>query len=252
MSTIPESDGDGLSSALAITGNTLGRAGNPPRLVRLWSDAVRVEQRLRLQSLELQHGEWGERAFAMASEQWRQLPAGVRIDLPSPRVFSAVLGLFRTGATLKQGKLLRLELSAEDIGALLGYGKATIEAALRWLGCETIEYQGMQVSRGLGLVHRGRRTAWARLEGTLRRVYRTSRLILTGMGRMLLGLPAREEERQTWRRAPPLRAPKTTGRAWHLPKAANSDPPPLPKPPEVAPDSDLGRAWLKNIQELLK
>jgi hypothetical protein len=171
--------------------------------VRLWSDATRVEQLARLRELELQAGDdFAQRVWDLAHEQWRQLPDAARIDLPSPRVFGRVLGLFRTGATLKTGKLLRLELSAEEIAELLGYSKTTIEATLRWLDSGPIEYQGAQLARGLGIIHRGRRTAWAFLEGQLRRVYRTSRLVLTLVGRALLGLlPTDDEHRREQRRA---------------------------------------------------
>ena len=78
-------------------------AGDAPhRIVRLWRDTARTEQLVRLRSLELQPGdEYGERAWQLAFEQWRQLPEEARVDLPSPRVFGRVLGIFRTGATLK-------------------------------------------------------------------------------------------------------------------------------------------------------
>ena len=103
-------------------------------LVRLWRDHGRVEQLARLKSLEIQHGDYGQKAWDLAHREWRQLPEGSRIDLPSPRVFSAVLGLFRTGATLKNGKLIQLELSVAEIAEVVGYTKTTAEAALRWLG----------------------------------------------------------------------------------------------------------------------
>ena len=167
---------DGLASAIATSApGSASAATAPPHIVRLWRDTTRVEQLARLRELELQAGdEFGLRAWELAHEAWRQLPDTARIDLPSPRVFGRVLGLLRTGATLKTGKLLRLELSAEEIAELLGYSKSTVEAALRWLDSGPIEHQGAQLARGLGLIHRGRRTAWAYLDGQLRRVYRTS------------------------------------------------------------------------------
>jgi len=193
-----------LASAIAIPGpGPTSTAKTPPRIVRLWHDTTRVEQLARLRALELQPGDdFGQRAWDLAYEAWRQLPETARIDLPSPRVFGRVLGLLRTGATLKTGKLLRLEISAEEIAELLGYSKSTVEAALRWLDSGPIEHQGAQLSRGLGLIHRGRRTAWAYLEGQLRRVYRTSQLVLTMVGRALLGLlPSDAEHRREQRRA---------------------------------------------------
>ena len=175
------------SAAAVIPGpspTTPSTATTPPRIVRLWSDATRAEQLARLRALELQAGDdYGQRAWDLAHEQWQNLPEWARVDLPTPHVFGRLLGLFRTGATLKTGKLLRLELSAEEIADLLGYSKTTVEAALRWLGAAPIEYHDDQLARGLGLIHRGRRTAWAFLEGHMRRVYRTSRTILTTLGR---------------------------------------------------------------------
>jgi len=111
-------------------------------------------------------------------------------------VFGRVLGLFRTGATLKSGKLLRLEISAQEMADLLGYAKSTIESALRWLGSGPIDNKGAQLARGLGIIHRGRRTAFGFLDGVFRRVYRTSRLVLTLAGRVLLGLVDRVKERR--------------------------------------------------------
>jgi len=221
-----------------------------PKIVRLWQDKVRTEQMARLQALELQPGDkYGQAAWEMAYEQWRNLPEGARIDLPSPRVFGRVLGLFRTGATLKTGKLLRLETSAQDIADLLGYSKSTVEAALRWLGCGPIEHHGVQVSRGLGLIHRGRRTALAYLCGALRRVYRTSRLVLTALGRILLGLAqkaARERQKAPSRtnRAPrqvlPFRRQeKHVAGMTHAGGDADLY--------DKEPATDTGRVWLKRI-----
>ena len=103
-----------------------------PYIVRRWSDAVRIEQMARLGSLELQPGdEYGERAWQLALEHWRQLPDTARIDLPSSRVFGRILGLYRTGATLRNSKLLRLEISAQEIANLIGYSKATVDMTFR-------------------------------------------------------------------------------------------------------------------------
>lgn len=246
-----------MASAIAIPGPgpTSSATAAPPHIVRLWNDAVRAEQLARLRSLELQSGdEYGQRAWDLANEQLRQLPEDARIDLPSPHVLGRVLGLFRTGATLKTGKLLRLELSAEEMAELLGYSKSTVEAALRWLCPGPIEYNGNQIGRGLGIIHRGRRTAWAYLEGHLQRVYRTSRSVLTCLGRMLLGLGARDEERQHERSIMRERARATT-------KAPSSAPVQGPAASAATQQAtvgngdataDVGREWLSKIQSYLK
>ena len=250
-----------MASALAIPGPgpTTTSSTTPPRIVRLWRDTTRVEQLARLRSLELQPGDdFGQQAWELAHEQWRNLPDHARIDLPSPHVFGRVLGLFRTGATLKTGKLLQLELSAEEIAELLGYSKTTIEAALRWLDAGPIDYLGDQLARGLGVLHRGRRTAWAFLEGKMQRVYRTSKTVLTGIGRLLLGLHDRYDERQAEKRAARARLYASTKAA---PPATATEPPtehhhieglgsdgggqgaePFAAPP------DIGREWLRKIQ----
>jgi len=124
----------------------------------------------------------------MALARWRVLPDSVRIDLPSPRAFARVLGVYRTGATLKKRPLRRLELSVREISELAGYSQTTTAAVLRWLGCESLEYGGARVAAGLGVIHRGRRTAWGYLRGARQRLYRTSRSVLTAIGAALLGL----------------------------------------------------------------
>ena len=190
-----------IAPAIAGHGPAHSTQSDPPRLVRLWSDRVRGEQLARLKGLELQAGDdYGDRAWELADEAQRNLPEWARVDLPSPHVLGRVLGLFRTGACLKTGKLLRLELSAKDIADLLGYSKSTVEAALRILGVGPIIHHGEQIGRGLGLIHRGRRTAWGYLFGHMRRVYRTSRMVLTILGRMLLGLGDLDEHRAEKRR----------------------------------------------------
>ncbi len=236
-------------------------AASPPRLVRLWRDTTRVEQLVRLRSLELQPGDdYGDRAWELAHQQWLQLPDEARIDLPSPRAFGRVLGLMRTGATLKTGKLLRLEISAQEISALVGYSKTTVEAVLRWLGSSPIEYRGDQLARGLGILHRGRRTAWAFLEGTMRRIYRTSRIVLTMFGRLIVGLGVDDEQRKQQRRAAraqrkakPAAAPvPSTPRREHefIEGQAAADPPVLE--PAPTPSGDVGKAWIQKIQNALE
>ncbi len=182
--------------------------------------------------------EYGQRAWEQALVLWRQLPEGCRVDLPSPRAFSRILGLFRTCVTLKRNKLTRLELSAEEIAGLVHYSKATVEAVLRWLGCDTIEYDGAQVSRGIGILHRGRRTGIALVEGVRRFVYRTSRIVLTLLGRALLGLPSRDEERKQEASA----------------AAAESSAAPVPPqsaPPEGA-SPEVARSWRARIWDNLR
>ena len=250
-----------MASALAITGLGPLSPTTPPtgHIKRLWRDHVRAEQLARLKALELQPGDdYGKQAWELAYEQWRNLPDHARIDLPSAHVFGRVLGLFRTGATLKTGKLLQLELSAEEIAELLGYSKTTIEAAMRWLDSGPIDYLGDQLARGLGVLHRGRRTAWAFLEGKMQRVYRTSKTVLTGIGRLLLGLHDRYDERKAEKRAARWR--RHTGIST-TPPATTIDPPterqhiqglgsdgggqgadPFAAPP------DVGREWLRKIQ----
>ena len=250
-----------MASALAITGLGPLSPTTPPtgRIKRLWRDHVRAEQLARLKGLELQGAkEYGERAWEMANESWRQIPEEARVDLPSPHVFARVLGLFRTGATLKSAKLLQLEISAEEIAQLLGYSKSTIEAALRWLDSGPIDYMGDQLARGLGLIHRGRRTAWAFLEGKMQRVYRTSKTVLTGLGRLVLGLGDRYDERLDEKRQARAReyakqaspAPSQLQRpAVEAGGAGEGGPPPTADP--TAPPVDVGREWIRKIQETL-
>jgi len=220
-----------------------------PRVVRLWQDTTRTEQLARLKSLELQPcDEPGQQVWKLAHEAWHNLPEGVRIDLPSARVFGRVLGLFRTGATLKSGKLLRLELSAQEIAELVGYSKATVEACLRWLGCETIEHQGIQVTRGLGLLHRGRRTAWAFLEGVRQRIYRTSRIVLTLLGRLTLGLAEHASQRKQ-RRTRPEKKPTDTLHTTHGETRF------VQKHNDEGGDTNdraAGRAWVRRINDALR
>ena len=113
---------------------------------------------------------------------------GVRVDLPSPRVFARVLGVYRSLATLTTRPIAQLELSAVEIAKAAGYGKSVVEAALRWLGSEPILYREQQVARGLGFIARTRRIARAFVAGILQSVYRTSQTGLTLAGRALLSL----------------------------------------------------------------
>jgi hypothetical protein len=233
-----------VSSAVA----TPGQPGSS--IVALWRrhDGRRAEQLARLSGLELQGGyDYGLRVWEQAKLLWQNLPEGVRVDLPSARAFGAVLGLFRTCVTLKKDKIAQLELSVEEIARLVGYSKATVEAVLRWLGCESIEYAGAQVSRGLNILHRGRRTGPAlvpqtiggKIVRTLRMVYRTSRIVLTLVGRALLGLGPLERKVMVQ----PRSAPKTDA------------PTPMETPPPICespPGEDVGRSWLAAIKNQLK
>jgi len=222
-----------VASHAATAGSTSGT------FVALWRrhDTRRAEQLARLKSLELQAGDgYGQQAWEQARLLWQNLPEGIRIDLPSPRAFGRVLGLFRTCATVKSNKISGLELSAEEIAALIDYSKSTVEAVLRWLGSDTIEYEGAQVSRGLGILDRVRRTGPALIDGALRFVYRTSRIILTLVGRALLGLAALVED--TARSAPRAASASTVA---HESLVA----PPTPG------DSELGRSWLERIRNSL-
>ncbi len=249
MASIAVTAGQGAqkSTSAAVT---------PPRLVRLWRDTTRVEQMVRLRALELQPGDdFGQRAWELANQHWRQLPDEARVDLPTPRVFARILGLMRTGATLKTGKLLRLEISAQEIAELVGYSKSTVEAALRWLGSGPIEYQGDQLARGLGIIHRGRRTAWAFLDGVRRRIYRTSRIVLTMFGRLVVGLGVDADKRKQQRRAEHRArnakptgapAPSTPRREREHIEGQGTNGPPVPES-TPAPSSDVGMAWLKNV-----
>jgi hypothetical protein len=163
-------------------------AGARP-IVRLWREPTRVEQAARLGGMQIQTcDEAGRTAWEQAHRLWLQLPAGVRVDLPSWRVFARVLGVYRSAATLRNQPMQQLELSGAEIAKLAGYGKSTVEAALRWLGSEPVRWFGMVVAQGLGYVERGRRKAKAYLKGTLRDVYRTSVTALSVLGRGVLGL----------------------------------------------------------------
>jgi hypothetical protein len=179
------------STVIANTGSRKSVRFDPKKypIVRRWNEAKRAEQKAYLSSIKIQ---WdlrhGYAAWAIAAEAHRNLPEGVRVDLPTPKIFAQIIGLVRTCATLKKKKWFRVELSAGDIAELLRLSKATVEAALRWLSSGPIEYHGEQVSRGIGYIHRCRRTGAAYLGGVLRKVYRTSVTVLTEMGQALLGL----------------------------------------------------------------
>lgn len=192
---------------------TIGRIDSPPpeaapkifanrEIVRLWSDERRSEQfnRFKDPAMELQAGDVaGASVWERAHTLWQALPEGSRIDLPSPRVFGRILGVFRSGALVKDRPIRMLELSGEEIGELIGYHQKTVYAALRWLDTAPLKYNGEVVlAQGLGILHRSRRVGWGYLRGVRRRLYRTSRLVLTYFGQTLLGLDedSREERKR--------------------------------------------------------
>jgi len=219
-----------------------------PHIIPLWHDTTRAEQLVRLGALQLQtEDELGKQAWKLAHLAWRNLPKWARVDLPTHRVFARILGLLRTGATLKKGKILLLELSVKEIAKLLGYSKSTVEVALRWLGSGPIEHHGKQIARGIGLIHRARRTGLAFLEGELRKVYRTSKLGLTVFGRLALGLVDRDDERKQEKAEQ-----RDTNKKLEEPKPPTSQPSPQSeqKPAaveEAAASTEVGKSWVKRI-----
>ena len=240
-----------MASAAVIAGQGAQKStSEPAHIVRLWRDTTRVEQLARLKSLQIQADlERGGRAWNDAHLLWENLPDDARagIDLPSPDMFAWVLGVFRTSATLRNRKMLVLELSAQDIADVLHKSKSTVEAVLRWLGSGPIEYKGEQVSRGLGIVHRARRTGLAFLEGVLRRVYRTSKIVLTLVGRALLGLAAVEDERkQEKARAQPRKQSKSPASG----PTHQSEQDSAAAEEAAAPD-EVVRSWIERIHALL-
>ena len=158
-------------------------------IVRLWKDEDRLEQIARIGGLHLQVCDReGQAVWEEANRLHAQLPEGIRIDLPSPRVLARVLGFYRSVAMLKYRPMLDLQLSVEDIAKLVGYSKSVVEAALRWLGSDPIIHRGQLVARGLGYITRVRRKAKAIVQGVLKSVYRTSETALSLIGRGILGV----------------------------------------------------------------
>ena len=173
----------------------------PPPIVRLWKDTRRIEQRALLgsfRSLQFEESRASglrvrELALAAVQSFTASVPEfDVRVDIPSADTFSLILGVYRAAACSHSKKLRALELSADDIAKLIGRSSSVVKAALRWLGCGAIKYKGRHVADGFGFIHRARRTALAKLDGVLSRVYRTSRSVVTNLGRALLKLPIGE------------------------------------------------------------
>lgn len=158
--------------------SVVGRPGRS--ITKLYDDSVRRRQRARYEGLQVQYCDEAARPVCeRIKEQVRQLTPGVRVDVPSVRLVALVLGLYRTGAQLLQEPMHVLELSVLEIAVRLGYAKAQVEVALRWLGSEPILRFGQIVAQGLGLIERTKRVALIRIGEQLRAVFRTSLTMLT-------------------------------------------------------------------------
>lgn len=176
-----------MTTQLNLPGLPPATGARAPEIVRLWKDEDRLEQIARISGLHLQVCDReGREIWEEANRLHAQLPEGIRIDLPSPRVLARVLGFYRSVAMLKYRPMLDLQLSVEDIARVVGYSKSVVEAALRWLGSDPIIHRGQLVSRGLGYITRVRRKAKAIVQGVLKSVYRTSETALSRIGRGIL------------------------------------------------------------------
>lgn len=121
----PRSGSTAMTKKNLVPGASPGGSATAPRIVPLWRERLRVEQLARFKGLRLQScDDAGKAACAAANAVHQQLPNGVRIDLPSWRVFSRVLGLYRSGASLNSRPMTVLELSAAEIAGLVGYSRA--------------------------------------------------------------------------------------------------------------------------------
>lgn len=220
----------------------------------LWVDAVRTVQLGRLRRLELQVSRReGLVAWHRAQEQRKQLPEGVRVDLPSPRVLGAVLGLWRSGSCLKRGRLETIELALTELAELVGVSKSVICDALRWLGCDDWEAAPGVWVRALGYLQIVRRAGPARvIEGGVERVreiFRTSKRFLTELGQALLGLtPLQRVARYAQRHERRVRREDQRAAV----RRELERPP--PEPPEIATDDERARGaamarWV--LQEVL-
>jgi hypothetical protein len=246
------------SAVIADTGSSKSVRFDPKKypIVRRWNEAKRVEQMAYLGACEIQSDiRQGYAAWVIAAEAHRNLPEGVRVDLPTSGILARILGLMRTCATLKKKKWFRVELAAKDMAELLHLSKATVEAALRWLSSGPIEYHGEQISRGIGYIHRCRRTGAAYLGGVLRKVYRTSVTVLTEMGQALLGLAKAEKKKvfdnfkaKMTKKAPKLEA-KPTAELEHI-QGHGDDGGGRDAESHLVP-TETGRHFLRKIQERL-
>lgn len=184
----------------------------------------------------------------MAQERRRALPGGVEVGVPSARVLTAVLGLYRTGATLRRGRLLTLELGLEELAELLGVAKSTVALAVRWLGCEDFEAAPGVMVRALGFVQRVRRAAMAELDGVRRKVYRTSKSFLTEIGKQLLGVTDCQRIARWAQRHERRVRSHQQGAADKRWRAEHDKPPPPPELPPGADERAAGLAWLRQIR----
>lgn len=218
------------------------------KVVRLWRDVDRTQQRARFLGLPeiAPHDKGGRLAWEEARCIYRQLPQGCDIMLPSARVFARVLGLMRSGHKLKNNPIKKIELSTQEIAECIGYSKSIVCAALRWLGCGPIRYRGEIVGRGIGWLHRGRRVGAGYLFGKLRRLYRTSVMVLTLVGSGMLGLAMVGDLDEK---------PKPPRRQWNAPVNQHVITPQRHRlstgPPEIPTDTDateFGRSYLRRIQ----
>lgn len=152
-----------------------------------FNEDERKSQYLRLSRLRLQDCDKAAiDVYRRAKQQIDRLEPGVRIDLPSTRVLSSILAVFRCGAAIKNDAMLHLELSARELALRTKYSKSTIEAALRWLRPDPIRVKGKIVAHGLGIIQCQVRKGIALVGDHLMGVYRTSIRSLTVAGMQLL------------------------------------------------------------------
>lgn len=175
----------------------------PQKFGFTWSEHRRIHQWGRLRKkygFRVQDAEEaGREAHKLCLLRWRSLPSDVRssVKLPSWRVFANVLGLMEGTRTLAN-PILQLDLALRQMAEILKYNRQTICAAMRWLGTQCIRYapRHMQIHerdkeefcRGIGWLHRARRTGYAYIDGKRTKVYRTSLMVLTSEGLAALKL----------------------------------------------------------------
>jgi hypothetical protein len=174
-----------------INGKCPGGPGCAHKVEIQWNDHCRKNQVGRFEKLQVQVCDGaGQQLWDIIQEQVRTFAPGVRVDVPSPRLLARLIGLYRTGATLKCDPMLELELSAEEIARFTGYCKSQVEAALRWLGDASITYLGEVVAQGLGVIERTARIGKIKMCKVVRGVFRTSLTKLSALGRGIAGLVA--------------------------------------------------------------
>jgi hypothetical protein len=194
-----------MTNSTTMAGDCPGGPRCMHKVTLLWNDRCRHTQVKRFEALQVQTCDAaGQSVWDLIQEQLRSVPPEVRIDVPSPRVFSRVLGVYRTAVMLKKDPMRVLELSAEEIARLAGYSKSQVEAALRWLGDQPITYLGKQIALGLGFIKRTTRKGKLMICNTVRGVFRTSLTQLSAIGRSLIGLLKPES---TATKGPPRETP---------------------------------------------